>query len=90
MLDDFSTKGMQQAGSIYTGLTQHLQDPSHQQQYFDRKSGLTFDEYTECLKRSTTLYIGNLSFFTPESTLYSYFSLFGHVKRLVIGLNKKT
>jgi hypothetical protein len=35
--------------------------------YFDRKSGLNQDDYKERLKLSTTLYVGNLSFYTTES-----------------------
>ena len=46
----------------------------------------------ERLKRSTTLYVGNLSFYTTEEQIWELFSRAGDVKRIVMGLdkNKKT
>ena len=41
------------------------------------------------LKNSTTLYVGNLSFFTTEKQIYSYFGRVGPVKKVIIGLNKE-
>ncbi len=41
------------------------------------------------MKLSTTLYVGNLSFFTNEGQLMEFFSLCGHVVNLIMGLNKK-
>ena len=37
---------------------------------------------------STTLYIGNLSFFTTEEQIHELFSRAGDVKRIVMGLDK--
>jgi nuclear cap-binding protein subunit 2 len=37
---------------------------------------------------STTLYVGNLSFFTLESQLLEVFSQSGQVVNLIMGLNK--
>jgi hypothetical protein len=44
------------------------------------------------LARSTTLYVGNLSFFTTEEQIYQVFSKTGEIKRIIMGLdrNKKT
>ena len=44
------------------------------------------------LKNSTTLYVGNLSFFTTEEQIYQVFSMTGEIKRIIMGLdrNKKT
>jgi hypothetical protein len=53
------------AGLLY--LVQSDQEGSEQpKRYYDRKSGLTQEEYFERLDLSTTLYMGNLSFFTTE------------------------
>ena len=42
----------------------------------------------ERLRTSTTLYVGNLSFFTLESQLLEYFSSCGQVVNLIMGLNR--
>ncbi len=55
-------------------------------EYFKNKKNI--DE--ERLKNSTTLYIGNLSFYTLESKIYNLFSQCGVVKKVIIGLNKNT
>ena len=40
------------------------------------------------LKRSSTLYVGNLSFYTTENQLYELFGKCGDIKRIVMGLDK--
>lgn len=70
--------------------------------YFDRKSGilpfiflilpilgLTQEEYKDKLKNSSTLYVGNLSFYTSESQLLAFFSMCGRVVNLIMGLNRE-
>jgi len=50
-------------------------------------------EYVEGLKnKATTLYVGNLSFYTTEEQIYELFSKCGEIKRIIMGLdrNKKT
>lgn len=44
------------------------------------------------LKASTTLYVGNLSYYTTEEQIYELFGKCGDIKRVVMGLdkNKKT
>ena len=42
----------------------------------------------EILKHTTTLYVGNLSFFTTEEQIHELFSRAGDVKRIVMGLDK--
>ena len=42
------------------------------------------------LKESTTLYIGNLSYFITETQIYELFSRIGLVQRIIMGLNKQT
>lgn len=57
---------------------------------------LTFDssfqgnrhDQEKLLKQSTTLYVGNLSFYTTEEQVYELFSKSGDVKRIIIGLDK--
>lgn len=45
-------------------------------------------EYEHRLKRSTTVYVGNLSFFTTEMQVHALFSRAGPVKRVVMGLDR--
>lgn len=59
-------------------------------EYYDRRSGLTQEDYKQRLKTSTTLYVGNLSFYTQESQLMTLFSQCGNVRNLYMGLNNKT
>ena len=42
----------------------------------------------ERIRTSTTLYVGNLSFFTLESQLLAHFSTCGQVVALIMGLNR--
>jgi RNA recognition motif-containing protein len=39
-------------------------------QYRDRRFNGTQEEFEECLKKSTTLYVGNLSFYTTEEQIF--------------------
>lgn len=56
--------------------------------YWDKRSGLGRDEWFQKLMNSTTLYIGNLSFFSTEDQVYEIFSRAGEVRRVVMGLNR--
>ncbi|KAH2547818.1 Nuclear cap-binding protein subunit 2 [Aspergillus fumigatus] len=40
------------------------------------------------LKNATTLYVGNLSFYTTEEQIHELFSKCGEIKRLVMGLDR--
>ncbi|OTA82617.1 hypothetical protein M434DRAFT_400944 [Hypoxylon sp. CO27-5] len=40
------------------------------------------------LRNATTLYVGNLSFYTTEEQVYELFSKCGEIKRLVMGLDR--
>ncbi|EGS20432.1 uncharacterized protein CTHT_0022620 [Thermochaetoides thermophila DSM 1495] len=42
------------------------------------------------LQNATTLYVGNLSFYTTEEQVYELFSKCGEIKRLVMGLDRYT
>jgi RNA recognition motif-containing protein len=45
-------------------------------------------ELEDRLKLSTTLYVGNLSFYTTEEQIYELFSKVGEVKRIIMGLDR--
>ncbi|XP_046545540.1 nuclear cap-binding protein subunit 2-like isoform X1 [Haliotis rubra] len=46
------------------------------------------NEQEKALMYSTTLYVGNLSFFTTEEQIYELFNRSGDVKRIIMGLDK--
>lgn len=60
--------------------------------YRDQKFKGTKTEQERLLSQSTTLYVGNLSFYTTEEQIHELFSRAGDVKRIIMGLdrNKKT
>ncbi|CAF0941330.1 unnamed protein product [Brachionus calyciflorus] len=60
--------------------------------YRDQKFKGTRTEQERLLAQSTTLYVGNLSFYTTEEQIHELFSRAGDVKRIIMGLdrNKKT
>jgi len=45
-------------------------------------------EQENLLSESTTLYVGNLSFYTTEEQIFELFSKCGDIKRIVMGLDK--
>jgi nuclear cap-binding protein subunit 2 len=60
--------------------------------YRDQKYKGTKQDIERQLLQSSTLYIGNLSFYTTEEQIHELFSRAGDVKRIIMGLdrNKKT
>ncbi|KAK3235028.1 Nuclear cap-binding protein subunit 2 [Cymbomonas tetramitiformis] len=56
-------------------------------QYRDRRFDGSQEEYEACLRNSTTVYVGNLSFFTTEEQIHELFSKCGEVKKIVMGLD---
>ncbi|XP_044885966.1 nuclear cap-binding protein subunit 2-like [Mauremys mutica] len=40
------------------------------------------------LKKSCTLYVGNLSFYTTEEQIYELFGKSGDIKKIIMGLDK--
>ena len=73
------------AASLYTDLEVGVKS-----EYYDRRSGLSEGDYKQRLTTSTTLYVGNLSFYTQEGQLLELFSSVGTVRNLHMGLNNKT
>ncbi|GBF93677.1 hypothetical protein Rsub_06780 [Raphidocelis subcapitata] len=55
--------------------------------YVDRRFKGTKEEYYERLGASSTLYVGNMSFYTSEDQVYALFSRAGHVARVIMGLD---
>ncbi|PLB33942.1 nuclear cap-binding protein subunit CBC2 [Aspergillus candidus] len=46
------------------------------------------EEAPDPLQNATTLYVGNLSFYTTEEQIHELFSKCGEIKRLVMGLDR--
>ncbi|KAF7440384.1 nuclear cap binding complex subunit [Pleurotus ostreatus] len=70
-----------------------LDQPSN---YKDSQSKVDRQKHTDLLAKSTTLYIGNLSFYTTEEQIYEIFSKCassedgGGIKRIIMGLDRNT
>jgi nuclear cap-binding protein subunit 2 len=58
--------------------------------YTDRKYSGRDKSWQTAIEESTTLYIGNLSFYTTEEQIYALFGRVGEVKRVVMGLDRNT
>ncbi|CAF0866232.1 unnamed protein product [Rotaria sordida] len=58
--------------------------------YRDRQFRGSEGDQDKKLLTSTTLYVGNLSFFTTEEQIHELFSRTGDVKRIIMGLDKTT
>ncbi|GAA95101.1 uncharacterized protein L969DRAFT_64917 [Mixia osmundae IAM 14324] len=56
--------------------------------YKDRQSILSYEDQQAKLASSTTLYVGNMSFFTTEEQIYELFSRTGSIKRIIMGLDR--
>lgn len=46
------------------------------------------NEQEKLLRATSTLYIGNMSFYTTEEQLYELFSRTGDIRRVIMGLDK--
>ena len=57
--------------------------------YKDRRFEGTLEEFQQALATSTTVYVGNVSFYTTEDQVHEVFSKAGDVKRIIMGLDKK-
>ncbi|KAH8861615.1 Nuclear cap-binding protein subunit 2 [Schistosoma japonicum] len=56
--------------------------------YRDRRNDHSPRELSKCLRETTTLYIGNLSFYTREEQIWELFSRAGEIKRVIMGLHR--
>ncbi|THG99181.1 hypothetical protein EW026_g3120 [Hermanssonia centrifuga] len=74
-------------------VVQSLDQPSN---YKDSQARVDRQKQNELLAKSTTLYIGNLSFYTTEEQIYELFSKCanpeegGGIKRIIMGLDRNT
>lgn len=57
--------------------------------YYDRKSYNNVEEYTAALESSTTVYVGNLSFYTSQDSIRELFSFAGKVSNIIMGINNE-
>ncbi|XP_058391082.1 nuclear cap-binding protein subunit 2-like [Diceros bicornis minor] len=57
-------------------------------EYQDQQFGGGNEEHERLLKESSTLYVGNLSFYTTEEHIFELFSRCGDVKNIFMGLDK--
>ncbi|KAH0449682.1 hypothetical protein IEQ34_020374 [Dendrobium chrysotoxum] len=67
-----------------------FKDPNKLSAYRDRRFQGTQEEYEHALQTSTTVYIGNLSFYTTEEQVYELFSRAGEIKKIIMGLDKNS
>ncbi|XP_077635729.1 nuclear cap-binding protein subunit 2-like isoform X1 [Crocuta crocuta] len=66
-----------------------LSDPCLElREYWDQQFGGNNDEQEKLLKESSTLYVGNLSFYTTEEQIYELFRKCGDVKNVFTDLDK--
>jgi nuclear cap-binding protein subunit 2 len=56
--------------------------------YRDIRFEGSFEEQEELLAKSSTIYVGNLSFYTTEEQIYELFSKCGDIKRIIMGLDR--
>lgn len=56
--------------------------------YWDRAHYPSPDAQMKALEKSSTLYVGNLSFQTRTKQIWSHFSVIGRVKNVVLGLDR--
>eukprot|EP00826_Nyctotherus_ovalis_P011091 TRINITY_DN12894_c0_g1_i1.p1 TRINITY_DN12894_c0_g1~~TRINITY_DN12894_c0_g1_i1.p1 ORF type:complete len:173 (-),score=57.08 TRINITY_DN12894_c0_g1_i1:110-628(-) len=72
------------------------EDPLPLSKYYDKRSRtlhLTVDfsaeQYEKKLRESTTLYVGNIAFYTRDFQLLALFSRCGKVRSLIMGVNRQ-
>lgn len=66
------------------------QDQNKLSAYRDRKFLGTQEEFEQALLSSTTVYIGNMSFYTTEEQVYELFTRAGEIKKIIMGLDKNS
>ncbi|XP_004303122.1 PREDICTED: nuclear cap-binding protein subunit 2-like [Fragaria vesca subsp. vesca] len=67
-----------------------FKDQAKLSQYRDRRFPGSQEEFEQALLSSTTVYIGNMSFYTTEEQVYELFSRAGEIKKIIMGLDKNT
>ncbi|KAJ4822211.1 hypothetical protein Tsubulata_013576 [Turnera subulata] len=77
-------------GVSLQGTFGYVEDQAKLSAYRDRKFPGTQDDFEHALLTSTTVYIGNMSFYTTEEQVYELFSRAGEIKKIIMGLDKNT
>ncbi|XP_068665527.1 nuclear cap-binding protein subunit 2-like [Aristolochia californica] len=67
-----------------------FKDPTKLSAYRDRRFPGTQEEFEHALQTSTTVYVGNMSFYTTEEQVYELFFRAGEIKKMIMGLDKNT
>uniref|UniRef100_A0A2K6S1M8 Nuclear cap-binding protein subunit 2 n=1 Tax=Saimiri boliviensis boliviensis TaxID=39432 RepID=A0A2K6S1M8_SAIBB len=72
------------------GLLKALCNNSYRElsQYWDQHFQGDNEKQEKLLKKSCTLYVGNLSFYTTEEQIYELFSKSGDINKIIMGLDK--
>eukprot|EP00835_Amoeboradix_gromovi_P003776 NODE_262_length_12566_cov_0.133392.p6 type:complete len:230 gc:universal NODE_262_length_12566_cov_0.133392:7702-7013(-) len=65
-----------------------FQDSAGPSSYIDRQFKGSPEEYKELIMRTTTCYVGNVSFYTSEEQLYTFFGQAGGIKVIIMGLDR--
>ena len=68
----------------------HNEAENTQKIYVDRQFFASYEDQVTALHGSTTVYIGNLSFYTTEAQIYALCARAGPVKKVIMGLNRHT
>jgi nuclear cap-binding protein subunit 2 len=63
-------------------------EQAQQSTYKDVRFEGSQEDWDNLINRSTTFYIGNLSFYTTEEQIYALFSKCGEIKRIIMGLDR--
>ncbi|KAL6054351.1 Nuclear cap-binding protein subunit 2 [Balamuthia mandrillaris] len=69
-------------------MAELYQETEPPKQYRDVRFYSTDEEHQRALDQSTTLYVGNLSFYTSEEQIHALFSRCGEIKRIIMGLDR--
>jgi nuclear cap-binding protein subunit 2 len=56
--------------------------------YWDKKTFESVQAQVIAVKDATTIYVGNLSFYTREEQVYELFRTCGLVRRIILGLDR--
>lgn len=67
-----------------------FKDPNKLSAYRDRRFPGSQEDFEHALQTSTTIYVGNMSFYTTEEQVYELFSRAGELKKIIMGLDKNT
>ncbi|XP_057972201.1 nuclear cap-binding protein subunit 2-like isoform X1 [Malania oleifera] len=67
-----------------------FKDPNKLSAYRYRRFSGTQEEFDHTLQTSTTVYVGNMSFYTTEEQVYELFTRAGEIKKIIMGLDKNT